>query len=86
MKFLIVVLVLLTGCGLFVSEDSAFDAMHALGFTEVTIKNTHWLAPSLFGCSKDDDVAFEVTGVRDKVRTHATVCCGGVFKGCTVRF
>ena len=86
MKFLLLLFIFLGGCGLAVSDERAVDAMESLGFTNVVIKESHWMAPSFFGCGDDDDVAFETTGIRDGRSVNVTVCCGWALKGCTTRF
>jgi hypothetical protein len=56
--------------------------LHAAGFTDV--HTTGW---SPFMCSKDD--TFETGFVAKNpqgAKVKGTVCCGFLFKGCTVRF
>lgn len=79
-------LLLMVGCGEMVDEDRAVKTAEANGFTQVRVAKQHGLAPGLYGCAKDDAVAFDVEGtnVAGK-RAQMTVCCGLVLKGCTIR-
>lgn len=63
-------------------SSGATKALRAHGFTDITITG---FEP--FGCGKDDDTS---TGFRAKNASgqvvEGVVCCGLVFKSCTVRF
>lgn len=63
-------------------ESSARKTLEAHGFTD--IKTTGW---SPFVCGKDDttETGFEAKNQAGQ-RVTGTVCCGLIFKGCTVRF
>lgn len=75
------------GCGEFVDPSHAVKAAEGIGFTEVKVVGQHGMAPTFYGCGKDDSVAFEIVGKNPTgKRTEATVCCGLFFKSCTVRF
>ncbi len=70
---------LFLGC---TDEASSYRVLKSAGYSDVQL--TGW---SPFACSKDDQ--FE-TGFRAKGPTgqpvEGTVCCGLVFKACTIRF
>ena len=59
-------------------------ALEAQGFTDIIVHSGS-PAASLFGCGKDDALAYEATAKRDGRPVRLTVCCGLVFKSCTVR-
>ncbi|MBP6945173.1 hypothetical protein KBD61_04455 [Patescibacteria group bacterium] len=77
---------LMLGCGELVSTDRAVQAVRDDGFTNINVVEQHGVAPTLYGCDKHDAVAFEVTATNSQQRrVNLTVCCGLVFKGCTIR-
>ena len=81
------VALLMTGCGLLVSEDDAVQAAQNAGLTRVVVTDTHVFFAGFAGCAKDDAAGFDVSGVNPNgQRVEVTVCCGAVFKGCTVRY
>jgi len=85
-KIILLSLVLLvTGCGAFVDHQVAIDSMEALGFTDNKITDYDWLFPNFAGCSGSDSIMIEVTSKRNDKTVVATVCCGAIFKKCTVR-
>lgn len=80
MKYIaLAAMVLLASC---TNEDDTIRTLRSSGYTDIV--TTGWEPMS---CSKDD--TFE-TGFRAKNPTgqwvRGVVCCGLVFKGCTVRF
>ncbi|OGL99406.1 hypothetical protein A2304_01265 [Candidatus Uhrbacteria bacterium RIFOXYB2_FULL_57_15] len=88
MRYLIILpLLLAVGCGFTVGSDRAVSTMEAEGWTNVTVTAEHRLSPRwMGGCSKEDDAAFEVAGKNPAGNEGtATVCCGAVLKGCTIR-
>lgn len=83
MKNLFILLALtftLSGC--LTDSDGAVEVLEAQGFTNI---QTHGYA--FFACSEDDTFAtkFTATGPTGKPASGA-VCCGLLFKNCTVRF
>ncbi len=85
---LIAALILFPGCwGACVSSGRAEHALHAEGWTDVTVGAGHWISPHIIeGCSTSDDVAFSCSGLNPAGHpSSATVCCGFWFKGCTIR-
>lgn len=87
MRLVILAAAALSGCGLLVSDDAAVHAAENAGITNPVVTDTHYFFPSLSGCGKDDAVGFDVSGVNPQGRKiTVTVCCGAVFKGCTVRY
>jgi len=77
----------LSSCGYMVSEDDALAAAKRAGLKDVSMKSAHQLAPTWNGCSDSDSAGFKVTGVNGNgERVDAVVCCGALFKGCTIRY
>lgn len=78
---------LLTGCGeVATSPEQAKRTAETMGWSDVTVTKRHGTAPTWFGCSDKDVVAYEVSGKNPKgVSAEATVCCGWPLKGCTMR-
>ncbi len=79
---------LLAGCcGEMVGKGEAVKTMENAGFTNVHVTGQHGIAPSFNGCGVDDAVAFDVIGKNPAGKqVSATVCCGLVFKNCTIRY
>ena len=77
---------MLLGCGELVDRDVAANAARSEGYTNVSVGSRNGVVPAFSGCSKDDAVAFDVeaTNVREQ-RVHLTVCCGWLWKACTIR-
>lgn len=85
--FAVVCAVLLVACGEFVSSDAAVRAAVSSGIVDPRITGQHGIAPGFYGCGEDDDVAFDVAGRNASGQpVNAVVCCGLVFKNCTVRW
>lgn len=85
--FLVGMCVAIVGCGELVDKSSAVQAAENAGWSEVKVIEQHGIAPTFYGCSKDDSVAFEIRGKNPAGKSaDATVCCGLVFKSCTVRY
>jgi len=86
-KSMFLLLPFVVACGEMVGENHAIRAAEGSGMTDVKVTAKHGLAPTFYGCSKDDAVAFDVQGKNaNGVPTVATVCCGLIFKSCTVRY
>lgn len=84
---MIALVVIASGCGEAVSKDRATDAMEAAGYSDVHVTGQHGIAPEIYGCAKGDAVAFDVRAKNPAgKRTTATVCCGLILKGCTIRY
>lgn len=80
MKRLILAALLLAGCG--ADESNSRRTLESSGYTEISI--TGW-AP--LTCGKDDTFSTGFTAKNPQGRrVSGVVCCGLVFKGCTVRF
>lgn len=79
-KYLLLVLsVLALGC---TDESSTREALEAQGMTDVQIVG---YAP--FSCSKDDGTSTGFTATNPQGRrVEGVVCCGWLFKNCTVRW
>lgn len=82
--------VALVGCSKTIADirARALRAAEAGGFNSPVITDEHWNVAEFYGCSKGDDVAFDMSGMgRGGKPLEAVVCCGGVtsLKGCTFR-
>jgi hypothetical protein len=78
---------LLAGCGEMVDKDLAVQTMEKAGFKDVRVTAQHGINPTFYGCGKDDAVAFNVSAQNPTGKqVTATVCCGLVFKNCTIRY
>jgi len=76
---LILAALALSGC-----DEPAAEALKAQGYTSVRIGG-----PVILSCGRDDSISTSrrFTARRsDGVKVSGVVCCGLVFKGCTVRF
>jgi hypothetical protein len=79
MKYLLLLALLLGGCA---NESETRRTLMRAGYSNVQI--TGWKA---FECGHDDTWATGFRARTDSGRiVTGTVCCGLVFKGCTVRF
>jgi len=79
-KLIIVVMMCLTACGS--DEANTIRTLKASGYYNITI--TGW-AP--FECGKDDTFSTGFSAKNPAGQTvSGVVCCGLMFKGCTVRF
>lgn len=85
MKFLHGILIaslLLVVIGCQVSEDTAKQTLQGAGYTEIHL--TGW-AP--LACSEEDTLSQGFTAKGPSgLPVEGTVCCGLVFKNCTIRF
>lgn len=63
-------------------NEGASRALHGSGFTDITLTGF-----SFGSCGKDDgsSTGFEAKNPQGE-RVSGVVCCGLIFKGCTVRF
>lgn len=74
------------GCGEMVPVERAVATMEAAGYKNVRVTDQHGVAPQWAGCSEGDAVAFDVSATNPAGKqTTATVCCGLMLKGCTIR-
>ena len=80
-KNILVVLALFLVCSC-TDETETRKVLIAHGFTNIVITGYEF-----FSCGKDDfsHTGFSATGPTG-VQINGVVCCGLVFKGCTVRF
>jgi hypothetical protein len=88
MKKLILVVLsyLIIGCGALVDEQEAVSTLQDEGYTAINVIEAHYLAPSVYGCAKGDDVAFECSATSSTGKKVAvTVCSSFMFKGSTIR-
>ena len=83
----LVVLARLMPWGFWVSSDRAVDTMEMEGWAQVRVEARHEWAPHwIGGCDQFDTIAFEITGINAANKpSSATVCCGFIFKECTIR-
>ncbi len=62
----------------------ACEAVEALGLAACHVDDETVFAITWMGCSEDDGIAYTVSATNVRGR-RLRVCCGFVFKGCTVR-
>jgi hypothetical protein len=68
------------------NSDMGKHALEEEGWKDVFITESGPVVLGLQGCGDDDSVYFEATGKNPAGKdAHALVCCGVVFKACTVR-
>lgn len=80
-------IVLSVGRGCLVREEPAVKAMQDAGFTDVAVTDSHRILPTFFGCGRDDAAGFEMRAKNSNGTTvHTVVCCGFIFKSCTIRY
>jgi hypothetical protein len=85
-SILAVALATLCGCGGLVDSDRAVQAVEDLGFSDVRVVDRSNVFPQFDGCGEKEAAAFSVQGKNPSGKTvQVTVCCGLMFKGCTVR-
>ena len=74
----------LIGCA---DEKDACRAVINMGFTQCSVKNSHYILKYFYGCHKNDHVAFEVNAINITGRqSNLIVCCSnGPFGSCTIR-
>lgn len=79
MKVLVLASLLLTSCG---NDSDTIRTLRSAGYTD--IRSTGW---EPFSCGQDDtwSTGFSAVNPVGK-RVTGVVCCGLVFKGCTIRF
>lgn len=79
MKTLVLLTLLFCGC---TDPSATRSTLTKAGFTDITTTGY-----SSFVCGKDDSLAtgFQAKNSRGETVT-GTVCCGLLFKGCTIRF
>lgn len=74
------------GCGALVSDERVSVAAEKQGYKNVQVVSKHIFFVSWRGCGKDDDAAFNATGVNATGnRVDLIICAGWPFKGVTVR-
>lgn len=79
MRVLAVVALLLAACP--VPEDQVVETLEAQGFSDIERKES---AP--FSCSDKDGLRSHFTATNQRgQRVEGVLCCGFVFKACTVR-
>ena len=65
-------------------QSDAVSAVNLLGWSDVVVDDRSDVLS--FGCGDDDTTKFDVHGKDAAGRpAKASVCCGALFKGCTVR-
>jgi hypothetical protein len=73
--------------GFFVNENRAIEAVQVFGFSNSKIIKEHRIFSSFAGCDKHDSAGFTINTTNLKgENVNLLVCCGLVFKGCTVRY
>ena len=82
----LVTVVTTSGCGYAVGDEKPLGAVAAEGYTSAAITERHELFPGMNGCDEKDTAGFDVTATNvNGTRVNLIVCCGLVFKGCTIR-
>ena len=82
----LLMLVILIGCGVFVSDDSIKVAVGKQGYRNVEIVSKHIIFVNWQGCGKDDEAAFEIKATNSfGAQVDLIACAGWPFKGVTVR-
>lgn len=79
MKYLLLSLLIISGC---TNADKTVSTLQKSGFKNIKSGGYAW-----FACGKDDTWAtnFTATNVNGQ-EVEGVVCCGLIFKGCTVRY
>jgi hypothetical protein len=83
--YAIAMVVLLVGCGAMVNDSWTIRAVEAQGYSNVQINSKHIMFPEFCGCSKDDDVAYEMTAINPAGKLVNIIACAGITKGVTIR-
>ena len=80
MRYLFAILILLAASC--TDEESTISTLQKSGYTNIKIGDYAW-----FDCSENDffRTRFSATNVNGE-RVEGVVCCGLLFKSCTVRF
>ena len=74
------------GCGAIVDGSEAVQTLNDAGYTKVKVISNHFIAPTFYGCSKEDDTAFECSAVNPAgKRVNVVVCSNLMFKSSTIR-
>lgn len=86
----VVLFALISGCGSLIDNSVPIKAMESAGYTNVVVKDNHYIVPHLFGCDVNDGAAFPVEADNPNgKRIEAVVCCNHnyiSFKACTIRY
>lgn len=82
MKYALAVVGIVVGCAACANDEDTIRTLRSSGYTD--IRTTGW---SPMSCGKDDTFETGFSAVNPAgIRVNGVVCCGLVFKGCTVRF
>ena len=77
--FTVALIVLLCGC---TNKDKTVSTLESSGYSDVKTGGYSW-----FSCGNDDTYATNFTAKNPAGRyVSGVVCCGLLFKGCTVRY
>lgn len=81
-----VLLLILTGCGVFMSRENVVKAVEKQGYTNVQILEKHIFFVDWHGCGSDDDAIFNATATNPTGKqVDILICAGWPFKAVTVR-
>jgi hypothetical protein len=85
---LCICLALAASTGSCTDENQARRALEAQGFRDITVHDSGMLTTAYRGCSQGDTFWYSASGTNaaGKPVDRITVCCGAVFKGCTLRY
>jgi hypothetical protein len=72
--------------GYFVNENKAIETSQAFGFSNSKITKEYRIFSTFAGCDKHDSAGFAINATNSKgENVNLLVCCGLIFKGCTIR-
>jgi len=88
MKIIILALcIIIGGCGAFVDNNDAIEAMEAQGFSDVVILSKSILFVSFRGCTDQDAAVYSMRATNTFGKSvDVIVCVGWPFKGATIRY
>lgn len=78
-------LLMLGGCGTFVTERQVIQAVEKQGYTDIAITRKHIFFLGCNGGSKSDDAVFHARATNPAGQRVDILICAGLFKGVTVR-
>jgi len=86
--FLISLAIVVIGVYVVLWSPNPIEAVHALqaeGWSDIHITDSG-ISKGFEGCASDDALYYRARGKNPKGdESHAIICCGAVFKACTVR-
>ncbi len=84
--FILAVLFIAFGRGVFVNQNVAVRTLEAQGYSNIQIVNHAWFAVGFRGCDQNDAARFTAKVINPAGKpAEVYVCTGVIFKGGTVR-